>query len=409
MIRYTPISKHRALLTLIRLSVLAVQYSDLLGVETLSQWLSKQTKVIRTEAQSINGAQSSKNSKLKHIVPLSWVFLANPVQECTEVPYNCVLSPVPSQNKEIGAPSPGVSALLYLFNNGFMISHWHHCYVTEWSFGDVMLFWWETHAHAFRCVSSNPLLRACLLVQPCSNFFYWVRDSDPGHTLWHIYKFEHVTTKTVACSSLQSNELKSKQTTPPNNWQCLQDLQYHNHMEVWSSNFSWDISWAKNAALTFIILIVRIQKKSWFFWILMIKMIFQKASNIKIVNTSCAPSKLNLKSVKKSVILGKNMAFFVQPHKHNNLPILSNTARKPIVVHNQVTSATDWQTKEQNPCMHVSEQLGLSKHPWWGLLLQDTSEECPYKMYRTGKPMRLLQQRIRSLNISCDIFWHKIT
>ena len=34
----------------------------------------------------------------------------------------------------------------------------HHIttHITVQSFGDVMLFWWETHRHAFRCVSSNP-------------------------------------------------------------------------------------------------------------------------------------------------------------------------------------------------------------------------------------------------------------
>ena len=74
-----------------------------------------------------------------------------------------------------------------------MLSCSHHCHVathvTMQSFGDTMFFWQETHAHAFRCVSSNPLLRACPLVQPCSNYIYGIGDSNPGHTLWHIYRW----------------------------------------------------------------------------------------------------------------------------------------------------------------------------------------------------------------------------
>ena len=48
-----------------------------------SQQLPKQTNVIRTEASSINTTRSWKNSKLKHVVPVGWVFLANPLRECT--------------------------------------------------------------------------------------------------------------------------------------------------------------------------------------------------------------------------------------------------------------------------------------------------------------------------------------
>ena len=34
-------------------------------------------------------------------------------------------------------------------------------HITMQNFGDVMLFWWETHMHALRHVSSNPPLRTC--------------------------------------------------------------------------------------------------------------------------------------------------------------------------------------------------------------------------------------------------------
>ena len=35
-----------------------------------------------------------------------------------------------------------------------------NAHITMQNFGDIMLFWWETHAHAFKHVSSNPLLRS---------------------------------------------------------------------------------------------------------------------------------------------------------------------------------------------------------------------------------------------------------
>ena len=42
-------------------------------------------------------------------------------------------------------------------------------HITMQSSGDVMLWRLETHTHAPKCVSGNPPLRACLLVQPHSN------------------------------------------------------------------------------------------------------------------------------------------------------------------------------------------------------------------------------------------------
>ena len=105
-----------------------VWFSDLLGVETLSKWPPKQPNVIRTEAQLMKGTQSWKNSKLKQVVPLGWVFLANLVWECTEVTYDCALSPGLSQNQELGTSPPCVSALLYI-----TISHPHHFAKLWWS------------------------------------------------------------------------------------------------------------------------------------------------------------------------------------------------------------------------------------------------------------------------------------
>ena len=52
-------------------------------------------------------------------------------------------------------------------------------------------FWWETHVHASKCFSRNHLLRVCLLVCPCSNYSYSVRNSSPRSTLWHIYRLIH--------------------------------------------------------------------------------------------------------------------------------------------------------------------------------------------------------------------------
>ena len=165
--------------------VLAVWYSNLLGVGTLSQWLPKQMNVLRTKAQSITSTQSWKNSKLKQVVHLGWAFLANKVWECTKVHHYCVLSPVLSQNQKLGTSPLHVSTLLHLFNNDVTPSHPCHQHVMMQSFGNIMLFWQENHVHQFRCTSSNPLLRACPLVQPYSNYFYRIRDSDPGHTPWH--------------------------------------------------------------------------------------------------------------------------------------------------------------------------------------------------------------------------------
>ena len=86
---------------------------------------------------------------------------------------------------------PHMSPLLYLFNNDVMLSYQCHCHITAHiimqSFCDSMLFWQETHAHAFRCVSGNLPLRACPLVWPCSKYFYRIGDFDPGPTPWHIY------------------------------------------------------------------------------------------------------------------------------------------------------------------------------------------------------------------------------
>ena len=148
-------------------------------------WPLKQRNVIRTKAWSTNGKQLWKTINKNMEVSLGCVLLVNLAWECTKEPYNYALNPVPSQNQELGTSPPWVSALLYLFNNDVTISCPCHHHITMWRFGDVMLFWWESHTHAFRCVNSNPLLRVCLLGQPCSNYLYRVRDSNPGHTLWH--------------------------------------------------------------------------------------------------------------------------------------------------------------------------------------------------------------------------------
>ena len=50
--------------------------------------------------------------------------------ECTKVSYNYVLSSGLSQNQELGALPPHVSALLYLFNDDVMLSCLHHCHIT---------------------------------------------------------------------------------------------------------------------------------------------------------------------------------------------------------------------------------------------------------------------------------------
>ena len=111
------------------------------------------------------------------------------MQECTKVPCNSVLGPVLSQNQLLGIPSAHTNALLYPFNNKIMPRCPHHYHINAHipiqSSGDVMLFWQETHAHVPKCASGNPLLRVCLLVQPCSNYFNGIGDSDPGCILWH--------------------------------------------------------------------------------------------------------------------------------------------------------------------------------------------------------------------------------
>ena len=61
------------------------------------------------------------------------------------------------------------------FYTSLIMTSWSTTHINVWSFGDVMLFWQETHVHVFRCVSSNSPLRACLLVWPCSNYLYGTR------------------------------------------------------------------------------------------------------------------------------------------------------------------------------------------------------------------------------------------
>ena len=124
-----------------------------------------------------------KNSKLKHVFPLGWIFLANPVWECTKVLYNYALNSGLSQNQELGTLPPCVRALLYIFNDDVMLSCPHHHAKLWWHH----TLWQEPHMHAFRCVSSNPPLSVCLLVWSCSNHSYGIGDSNPGHTPWHIY------------------------------------------------------------------------------------------------------------------------------------------------------------------------------------------------------------------------------
>ena len=170
MIGYTPVNSSRPL---IRLNGIC---SDLLVVGTLPQWQPKQTNVIKIEASLIKGTWSWKNSKPKHVFPLDWVFLANPVSECTALPYSLCQALWSLRLRSL-EPYPHVWAPFY--TSLMMMSH---LTTTSLPTGDIMFFWWETLVYVFKCVSSNPLIRACLLVWPCSNCFYGIGDSSPGCT-----------------------------------------------------------------------------------------------------------------------------------------------------------------------------------------------------------------------------------
>ena len=64
-------------------------------------------------------------------------------------------------------------------------------YITNMSPCDTLVmfysFWWETHLCASKHLTISPSLRACLLVQTCSNHFYRIGDFNPRHTQWHFY------------------------------------------------------------------------------------------------------------------------------------------------------------------------------------------------------------------------------
>ena len=79
-------------------------------------------------------------------------------------------------------------------------------HLTNLSLSDALMmsfpFWWETHMHAFKQTSWNPLLRACLLEQPCPNHFYRVINSESRPTLWHTYIHNKLNTSLPNCSSL---------------------------------------------------------------------------------------------------------------------------------------------------------------------------------------------------------------
>ena len=141
------------------LVILTVWYSNLLEVGTLSWWPPKGMNVIRTKPSWTNSTWSWKKSKLKHVFPLGWLILSNPVWEHTKLPYSCVLSSGLSQNQRLGTSPHCLSALLYLFTNDITLScpiivesfgEVEHVamqnfgdiiHITMWSFGDVMLFW----------------------------------------------------------------------------------------------------------------------------------------------------------------------------------------------------------------------------------------------------------------------------
>ena len=102
----------------------------------------------------------------KQVFPLGRVFLANPVPGDTEVPYNCMARPVPSQsqNLEPGILPPCIHAFYPEITHNYLC-HW---YVTAWCPSDVMhnhLHWHVTMWYfddVMHFLVGNPC--ACILV-----------------------------------------------------------------------------------------------------------------------------------------------------------------------------------------------------------------------------------------------------
>ena len=133
----------------------------------------------------VNGTQSRNSSKLKHVFPLGLIFLANMVWEHTKVPYNSALGPVLSPNQQLGTSAPHVKTLLYLFKDDITGCHPHH-----W----VKHYWCHTllAGNFYTCIQTGEQQSLARSISDCVTMlklFLQVRDSDPGHTLWHIYFF----------------------------------------------------------------------------------------------------------------------------------------------------------------------------------------------------------------------------
>ena len=80
-------------------------------------------------------------------------------------------------------PCPHVRAPFY---TSLMVMTCLSTHVTVWNFGDIMLFWQETHVNDFRCVSSNhPCSQHVGLCDRTQTTLYGIGDSDPGHTPLH--------------------------------------------------------------------------------------------------------------------------------------------------------------------------------------------------------------------------------
>ena len=97
-----------------------------------SQWQSKQTNLIKTEALLVIACNHRKQQS-KQAFPFSTVFLANLVPGYTVVPYNCKTRPVPSQSLNL---EPRTNSLTLAF-----IPFYTPCiHITMWCSDDVMLF-----------------------------------------------------------------------------------------------------------------------------------------------------------------------------------------------------------------------------------------------------------------------------